>query len=34
MYTKLLKMIVRFQKKISGHCDGDGGGNGGWGHCS
>lgn len=32
MYTKLLRMIVKFQRFVSGHCDG--GGSGGSGHCS
>jgi hypothetical protein len=32
MYTKLLRMVVKLQRQISGHC---GGGNpGGSGHCS
>lgn len=33
MYTKLLRKLVKFHQKISGHCDADGG-SGGYGHCS
>lgn len=30
MYTKLLRMIVKMKRKVSGHCDGSSGGSG---HC-
>ena len=30
MYTKLLKMIVKLQRQLAGHCGGSNGG----GHCS
>lgn len=31
MYTKFLRMIVKFKRQFAGHCDGDGGGH--TGHC-
>lgn len=31
MYTKILRQLAKFQRKMSGHCDGNGGG--GTGHC-
>lgn len=31
MYTKLLRMIVKLQRQMAGHCGGNGGGSG---HCS
>lgn len=31
MYTRFLRFLVRLERQMSGHCDGDGGGAG---HCS
>lgn len=32
MYTKILRKLVQLQRKMSGHCDGNGS-SGGTGHC-
>ena len=32
MYTKFLRMVVKFRRRVAGHCDSSGGG--GSGHCS
>lgn len=34
MYTKFLRVLVKFKRNFSGHCSGDGSGSGvGSGHC-